>query len=115
MQDAADLNRYGALASGLTVKQQSMTAASLQGSMSCLAALGSVLTRSVYLLKDTEKIGTYVQLVSECLETLDVVFRVKGNDEFSGFLHLCLFAFDSVSPPMCHISGLRVLQRLRLL
>jgi hypothetical protein len=25
------------------------------------------------------------------------IYRVEGNDEFSEIIHLCLFAFDSVS------------------
>jgi len=79
-----------------------MTAASLQNSMSCLAVLGTIITKSIYLLKDTEKIGTYIQLVNECLDTLEAVFKVRENDEFSTLLHLCLFSFDNVSLSICH-------------
>ena len=54
------------------------------------------MTKSIYLLKDTEKIGLYIQLIKEALSTLLAVFRVEGNCEFSELLHLCLFAFDGV-------------------
>lgn len=73
-----------------------MTAAALSNSLSCKAVLGLILTKSIYLLKDTEKIGQYVQLITETLETLETVFNIKENEEFSNFFHLCLFAFDSV-------------------
>jgi len=39
---------------------EKMAAATLQGSLSCRAALGLVLTKSIYLLKDTDKMGLYV-------------------------------------------------------
>ena len=55
------------------------------------------MTRSIYLLKDTEKIGLYVQLLQEALDAFVFIYRVEGNDEFSEIIHLCLFAFDSVS------------------
>ncbi len=53
-----------------------MTAASLSNSLSAMAALGTILTKAIYLLKDTEKIGVYIQLINETLETIDTVFRV---------------------------------------
>ena len=74
-----------------------LAAASTQGSLSCRAALGLVLTKAIYLLKDTEKIGLYAQLIKESLSTLQQVYRVEGNSEFTELIHLCLFAFDSVS------------------
>jgi len=48
------------------------------------------------MLKDTEKLGLYIQLISETLSVLVSVFAVPGNRDFSELLHLCLFAFDSV-------------------
>lgn len=42
-----------------------MAAAAIQGSLSCRAVLGLIITKSVYLLKDTEKIGLYIQLIKE--------------------------------------------------
>ena len=78
-------------------KMANMTAASVQNSLSCKAALGLIMTKSIYLLKDTEKIGLYVQLIQETFDSLISIFKVEGNAEFSEILHLCLFAFDSVS------------------
>jgi hypothetical protein len=75
-------------------------AAATQGSLSVRAALGLVLTKAIYLLKDTEKIGLYVQLIKETLAALQSVFRVEGNCQFSELIHLCIFAFDSVSLPI---------------
>ena len=49
------------------------------------------------MLKDTEKIGLYIQLIREALSVLLDVFRVEANPEFTEFLHLCLIAFESVS------------------
>lgn len=74
-----------------------MAAASTQGSLSCRAALGLILVKSIYLLKDTEKLGLYIQLIKEATSVLLDVYRVPGNPEFTELLHLCLFAFDSVS------------------
>ena len=74
-----------------------MVAAATQGSLSVRAALGLILTKTIYLLKDTEKIGLYVQLIKETMGTMHAIYRVPGNHEFSELLHLCLFAFDSVS------------------
>jgi hypothetical protein len=74
-----------------------MAAASTQGSLSCRAALGLVVIKSIYLLKDTEKLGLYIQLIKEATSVLLDVFRVPKNPEFTELLHLCLFAFDSVS------------------
>ena len=37
-----------------------MTAATLQNSLSCKSALTLIITRAIYLLKDTEKIGLYI-------------------------------------------------------
>ena len=67
-----------------------------QNSLSCKAVLGLILTKSIYLLQDTERIGVYSQLIQEALEALLFVFNVEGNSEFSEFLHLCLFAYDKV-------------------
>lgn len=64
--------------------------------MSCKATLGLILTKSIYLLQDTERIGSYTQLIQEALDALLFVFNVEGNTEFSEFLHLCLFAYDKV-------------------
>jgi uncharacterized membrane protein len=91
-----------------------MTAASLQNSLSCKAALALILTRSIYLLKDYDKIGLYVQLITETIDALLNIFKVEGNSEFSEILHLCLFAFDSVSSKNSLIIGIRLLQRLSL-
>ena len=73
-----------------------LAAASTQGSLSCKAALGLILTKAIYMLKDTEKIGLYTQLIKESYETLLAVYRVEGNHEFTELVHLCLIAFDSV-------------------
>jgi hypothetical protein len=55
------------------------------------------MTKSIYLLKDTEKLGLYIQLIQEALDSFLYIFRVEENPEFSEILHLCLFALDSVS------------------
>jgi hypothetical protein len=39
---------------------EKMAAASTQGSLSCRAALGLIVIKSIYLLKDTEKLGLYI-------------------------------------------------------
>ena len=65
--------------------------------LSCKALLGLILTKSIYLLQDTEKIGIFVQLMNRGLETLLHIYLVRGNNDFSELLHLCLFAFDKVS------------------
>jgi len=87
-----DLKRYGA-----QLPTDRLAAASTQGSLSCRAALGLVLSKAIYMLKDTEKIGLYTQLIKESVSTLLEVYRVEGNSEFTELIHLCLFAFDSVS------------------
>jgi hypothetical protein len=88
-----------------------MSAASLQNSLSCKAALSLILTRSIFLLKDQDKIGLYVQLITETIDSLISIYRVEGNPEFSEILHLCLFAFDSVSETYLIVYiGLRFLQ-----
>ena len=69
----------------------------MHNSLSMRAALGLILTKSIYLLKDTEKIGLYVQLINETLDALTGSFVVAGNGNFTELIHLCLFAFDSVS------------------
>jgi hypothetical protein len=74
-----------------------MSAATLSNSLSCKSAIALIITKAIYLLKDTEKLGLYVQLVEEALETFLCIFRVNGNEEFCEILHLCLFSFDSVS------------------
>jgi hypothetical protein len=74
-----------------------MAAAATQGSLSCRAVLGLILVKSIYLLKDTEKLGLYHQLIRETTNVMLDVFRVPRNPEFTELLHLCLFAFDSVS------------------
>ena len=74
-----------------------MTAATAQNTLSCRAVLGLVLTKSIYMLKDTEKIGLYIQLIKETLISLHTIFKVRENPEFTELLHLSLFAFDSVS------------------
>ena len=51
----SDLRKYGA-----QLPTDRMAAASTQGSLSCRAALGLILTKTIYLLKDTEKIGLYI-------------------------------------------------------
>ena len=58
--------------------------------------LGIILTKSIYLLQDSENISLYIQLIQEALESLRVVFNISGNTEFTELLHLCLFAFDKV-------------------
>lgn len=55
MEAVTDLKKYGA-----QMPSEKMAAAALQGSLSCKAVLGLILTKSVYLLKDTEKIGLYI-------------------------------------------------------
>ena len=86
-----DLRRYGA-----QLPTERLAAASTQGSLSCRAALGLILTKTIFMLKDTEKIGLYTQLIHESLSTLLAVYRVEGNQEFTELIHLCLIAFDSV-------------------
>lgn len=82
--------------------------------MSARAVLGLILTKAIYLLQDTEKIGLHIQLINEAMETLEKVFNVRGNQDFSELLHLCLFALDKVSCICSHSLnhiGLRLLQR----
>lgn len=74
-----------------------LAAASTQGSLSCRAALGLILSKAIYMLKDTEKIGLYTQLIKESMSTLLAIYRVEGNHEFTELIHLCLIAFDSVT------------------
>ncbi len=62
------------------------------------------MTKSIYLLKDTEKLGLYIQLIQEALDSFLYIFRVEENQEFSEILHLCLFAFDSVSKMKIHLN-----------
>ena len=114
----SDLRKYGA-----QMPAERLAAASTQGSLSCRAALGLVLTKSIYMLKDTEKIGLYVQLIKETQAVLLDVYRVEANHEFTELIHLCLIAFDSVSQavhrrlPIMHLTksecllGVRLLQR----
>lgn len=96
VEENRDANKYGLMYQG-TQRAMNMTAATVQNSFSCKAALTLILTKSIYLLKDTEKIGLYVQLIQEALDSFLFIFKVEGNNEFSEILHLCLFAFDSVS------------------
>lgn len=87
-----DLKKYGA-----QLPTERMAAASTQGSMSCRASLGLMLTKTIYLLKDTEKLGLYIQLIKETTACLLDIYSVPNNPEFTELLHLCLFGFDSVS------------------
>ena len=87
-----DLRRYGA-----QMPTDRLAAASTQGSLSVRAALGLILTKAIYMLKDTEKIGLYTQLIRESLAALLGIYRVEANHEFTELIHLCLIAFDSVS------------------
>lgn len=54
LEETRDANKYGATYSIINqgTKVSNMTAASLQNSLSCKAALALILTRSIYLLKD---------------------------------------------------------------
>jgi hypothetical protein len=54
LEENRDANKYGATYSIMNqgTKVSNMTAASLQNSLSCKAALALILTRSIYLLKD---------------------------------------------------------------
>jgi len=56
--------------------------------------LGLILTKSTYLLKDTEKIGLYIQLIKEAWRSVREIYRVEDNFEFTELIHLVLFAFD---------------------
>jgi hypothetical protein len=76
---------------------EKLAAATLQGSLSCRAVLGLVLTKSIYLFKDTEKIGLYIQLMKEAWQSMRQIYKIDDNHEFTEILHLILFAFDSVS------------------
>ena len=60
------------------------------------------MTKAIYLLKDSEKLGLYLQLIKEALATLMYIFNVSGNGEFSEIIQLCLFAFDSVIITLGH-------------
>ena len=75
---------------------KSKTISGSQNSLSCRAVLGLILTKSIYLLQDSERIGLFVQLIDKCLDTLLHIYRLDQSQEFSEFLHLCLFAFDKV-------------------
>ena len=111
MEAAQDIKKYGA-----SLPSEKLAAATLQGSLSCRAVLGLIITKSVYLFKDTEKIGLYIQLVKEAWRSLKEIYRVDGNLEFTELLHLILFAFDQVSmlPSFDYCAGLRFLPRLNL-
>ena len=87
--DHVEQNKYG------RVGQQAQVAGG-QNSLSCRAILGLILTKTIYLLQDTEKTGLYVQLIQETLAALLDIYNVRGNNEFSELIHLCLFAFDKV-------------------
>lgn len=65
-------------------------------SLSCRAVLGLILTKAIYLLQDTDRLGLHLQLVTASLSTLEHVFSLSTTQEFSELLHLCLFAFDKV-------------------
>ncbi|CDW71951.1 UNKNOWN [Stylonychia lemnae] len=91
-----DINKYGTANSVHQVKQQNLAAVAIQSSLSCKAVLGLIMTKTINLMKDQEKIGLYIQLLNECIETVETIYRVRDNEEFSSFLHLCMFAFDSV-------------------
>lgn len=92
-----------------------MSAATSSGSLSAKSALGLILVKSIYLLKDTEKLGLYILLITESLEALQSIYNVDGNPEFSELLHLCLFAFDSVTLTSLLICiGMRFLQGIDL-
>lgn len=56
----SDLKKYGA-----QLPTERMAAAATQGSLSCRAALGLIIVKSIYMLKDTEKLGLYLQLIRE--------------------------------------------------
>ena len=64
-ENMSDLRKYGA-----HMPTDRLVAASTQGSLSCRAALGLILTKTIYLLKDTEKLGLYVQLIKTTLDVL---------------------------------------------
>jgi hypothetical protein len=98
----SDLKRYGT-----QLPAEKMAAATVQGSLSCRAVLGLILTKAVYLLKDTEKIGLFLQLIKEAWRTATDLYVTQGNPEFTELLHLILFAFDSVSgtPPVKMLVG----------
>jgi len=89
-------NPYSSQSSRRSHSSQPSIAPGGQNSLSCRAVLGLILTKSIYLLQDSERIGLFVQLINKALECLFHVFKVTANQEFSEFLHLCLFAFDKV-------------------
>lgn len=69
MESVTDLKKYGA-----QMPSEKMAAAALQGSLSCKSVLGLIITKSVYLLKDTEKIGLYLQLIKEAWKSVQEIF-----------------------------------------
>lgn len=95
-EDTSSVYSAGGQSSRSSHSSQPSTAAGGQNSLSCRAVLGLILTKSIYLLQDTEKIGLFVQLINKGLECLLHIFQVASTQEFSEFLHLCLFAFDKV-------------------
>lgn len=94
IEENKDANKYG-LYQG--PKIANMSAANVSNSLSCKAVLALIMVKAIYLMKDTEKLGLYIQLVEEALDAFLFVYKVEGNFEFSEILHLCLFSFDSVS------------------
>lgn len=54
---------YTASRYGMGFQSGVKSAVALQNSLSCKSALAMIITRSIYLLKDTEKIGLYMQLL----------------------------------------------------
>ena len=53
-----DQRKYGANVDKSDAEK--LAASVTQSSLSCRAALGLILTKAIYMLKDTEKIGLYI-------------------------------------------------------
>ena len=64
--------------------------------MSVRAVFSLILTKSIFLLRDTERIGIFTTLIYEALDALQKIFVVENNSQFSELIHISLIAFDKV-------------------
>lgn len=75
---------------------QANVAAGGQNSLSVRAVFSLILTKSIFLLRDTERIGIFTTLIYETLDAIQKIFVVENNSQFSELIHISLIAFDKV-------------------
>ena len=80
-----------------TLKKRTMTSGATTQSLSARAALGMILSKAIFMLRDLHNVGLVIQLVKEGMRVLEAVFRVEANPEMTELLHLLSFAYDAVS------------------